>query len=84
MTAYHCPCCDRSVASEHAVRPADGKAAGCIAGLTLGTASRNPWVALGLALLGAAVGHWIDTEVSPRCPQCGDVLRAILPHVLRV
>lgn len=80
-TAHHCNCCKSVVHPAAAVRPVEGKAGGCVAGLALGSASKDPWIALGMAVLGTIIGHWIDTEVSPRCPTCGTVLRALLPHV---
>jgi len=84
MPTFHCHCCQSLVRHDAAVRPTEGKAAGCVAGLTIGSATKNPWVALGFAVLGTVVGHWIDTEVSPRCPTCGTVLQAIVPHLLRL
>lgn len=82
MQTYHCHCCHSPVSHDAAVRPIEGKAAGCVAGLTIGAAAKDPWIALGLVVLGTVVGHWIDAEVSPRCPTCGTVLQAILPHLL--
>ena len=78
MSNCHCSACGRSEADPREASAIEGKAAGCLAGLTLGARSQDPWIMLGLALMGTAVGHWIDTEVSPRCPQCGAALRAVL------
>jgi hypothetical protein len=38
-------------------------------------ATKNPLLAAICAVLGLALGHYIDQEVSKRCPQCGDLLR---------
>lgn len=84
MKTFRCSSCRTFHAEDEVVRSVAGKATGCAAGLALGAAADDVWAALALALVGAAVGHWIDTEVSPRCPLCGAVLKALIPAAFEV
>ncbi len=46
------------------------------AGAALGArVLKNPFAALLCTLVGLAIGKYIDTEISKRCPQCGAILR---------
>ncbi len=36
---------------------------------------KNPFAVLLCTLAGLAIGNYIDTEASKRCPQCGAILR---------
>lgn len=47
------------------------------AGLLFGSATRNPLGALIGVCLGAAIGHYIDRELLPRCPGCGIALNVL-------
>ncbi len=85
MTKYVCSnhrCRDRGRPADHVDVSRDGLAVGVTAGLCAGLATKNIWAALGLALAGALVGHLIDTEISPRCPICGEIMKAILSEGL--
>lgn len=80
MNSYMCSNqqCRHEAPADQVEVSRDGLAVGATAGLCAGLATKNIWAALGLALAGALVGHLIDTEVSPRCPICGEIMKAIL------
>jgi predicted RNA-binding Zn-ribbon protein involved in translation (DUF1610 family) len=73
MNAF-CPNCgviERSVAQE-----IGGKITFALAAAALGTrAAKKPVVVIACVLGGLALGHYIDQEVSKRCPRCGALLR---------
>lgn len=81
--SYHCACCFKTFQHHQTIRSVEGKAAGIMAGLMAGAASKNLIVGLGVAIVGALVGHWIDEEVSPSCPLCGEVLKLLVASALR-
>jgi predicted RNA-binding Zn-ribbon protein involved in translation (DUF1610 family) len=70
-----CPNCglmERTVAQQ-----VGGKITFGLASAALGTrAVKNPLIAGLCVVAGLMVGHYIDQEVSKRCPQCGAILRA--------
>jgi predicted RNA-binding Zn-ribbon protein involved in translation (DUF1610 family) len=72
--AVICPRCgviERTVAQQ-----IGGKITFGLAATVLGTrAAKNPLVAAFCVVAGLMVGHYIDQEVSKRCPQCGAILR---------
>jgi predicted RNA-binding Zn-ribbon protein involved in translation (DUF1610 family) len=72
---YYCPNCS----THHDVGAAvGGKVAATLAGAALGRAiSRNPFVAGATALVGLAIGNFIDRDVIPRCPVCGVILQVL-------
>ena len=69
-----CPNCgvlERTVAQQ-----IGGKITFGLAAAALGTkAVKDPAVAVLCMVVGVVVGHYIDQEVSKRCPQCGAILR---------
>ena len=69
-----CPNCgviERTVAQQ-----IGGKITFGLASAALGTrAVKNPLVIAACVVAGLMVGHYIDQEVSKRCPQCGAILR---------
>ena len=81
--SYHCSCCSRTFQHHETIRTVEGKASGIMAGLMVGAVSKNIIVGLGIAIVGALVGHWIDEEVSPTCPVCGEVLKLLVASVLQ-
>ncbi len=53
-----------------------GRIACGLAGAAFGSrALKNPVAACLCAILGLAIGNYIDQEVSKRCPRCGAILR---------
>ena len=54
-----------------------GKLGGVVLGAMAGGAAQNPLAVLLGIFIGAAIGHVIDEEVLPTCPECGDVLRLV-------
>jgi hypothetical protein len=53
-----------------------GKISGALGGALLGSqAMKNPFAILVFAAMGLAIGHYIDTEVTAACPQCGQLLK---------
>jgi len=40
-------------------------------------AKKNPWIGVTCAVVGLMIGHYIDQELSKKCPQCGAILREI-------
>jgi len=81
--SYHCSCCSRTFQHQETIRTVEGKVAGIMAGLMVGAVSKNVLVGLGVAIVGALVGHWIDEEVSPNCPLCGEVPKLLVASALR-
>lgn len=72
----HCPNCSKIVEGVH---PIEGKlASATLAGLLGGGATKSVGGAIVGAALGLAIGHFIDTEVAPRCPLCATVLRVAI------
>lgn len=69
-----CPNCgviERTVAQQ-----IGGKITFGLAAAALGTrAAKNPLITAVCVVAGLMVGHYIDQEVSKRCPQCGAILR---------
>ena len=69
-----CPNCgviERTVAQQ-----IGGKITFGLAAAALGArAIKNPLIAAACVVTGLMVGHYIDQEVSKRCPQCGAILR---------
>ena len=69
-----CPNCgviERTVAQQ-----IGGKITFGLAAAALGTrAAKNPLITAVCVVVGLMVGHYIDQEVSKRCPQCGAILR---------
>jgi hypothetical protein len=48
------------------------------AGMTAGAIKKDPWMALGLGLVGAFMGHvLIDQHLIPACPECGQAIQII-------
>ncbi len=82
-THFHCAHCNIIHTRDQVDFATDGKAIACAAGLALGASTKNVWLAIGLAALGLIVGHMIDEEISPRCPVCGAVLKAVLTAAFR-
>lgn len=82
MTRFCCETCRVHVPDHQVVRSHEGKATGCMLGLTAGAASKNVWATLGMALVGVLVGHLIDELVTPKCPWCGEVLQVIASEIL--
>jgi predicted RNA-binding Zn-ribbon protein involved in translation (DUF1610 family) len=73
MNAF-CPRCgviERTVAQQ-----VGGKITFGLTAAALGTrAVKNPLVAAFCVVAGLMLGHYLDQEVSKRCPQCGAILR---------
>jgi hypothetical protein len=71
-----CPNCgviERTVAQQ-----IGGKIAFGLAATALGTrAVKTPLITVVCVVVGLMVGHFIDQEVSKRCPQCGAILQII-------
>ncbi len=69
-----CPNCgaiERTVAQQ-----IGGKITFGLAAAALGTRTvKNPLITAVCVVVGLMVGHYIDQEVSKRCPQCGAILR---------
>ncbi len=69
-----CPRCgvvERTIAQQ-----IGGKITFGLAGAAFGArALKNPVLAAICVVGGLVVGHYIDQEVSKRCPQCGAILR---------
>jgi predicted RNA-binding Zn-ribbon protein involved in translation (DUF1610 family) len=69
-----CPNCgviERTVAQQ-----LGGKITFGLAAAALGTrALKNPLITAVCVVAGLMLGHYIDQEVSKRCPQCGEFLR---------
>jgi len=40
-------------------------------------AQKNPWLGVGFALLGLALGHYADQNILPQCPTCGRALQLV-------
>jgi hypothetical protein len=53
------------------------KVGGTLLGAALGGSSRNVWVALAGAALGAWLGHELDKTILPECPSCRVVLQIL-------
>jgi hypothetical protein len=81
--SYHCSCCFKTFEHHETIRSVEGKAAGLVAGLMAGAVSKNVLVGLGVAIVGALVGHWIDEEISPSCPLCGELLKLLVASALQ-
>jgi hypothetical protein len=81
--SYHCHACAQGFARHQVDVTHEGKMAGLTAGLLAGAATKNPLVGIGIAVIGIIVGHWIDEEVTPKCPVCGEVLEILLEAALR-
>ena len=77
MRHYHCLRCNKGFRETEVVKPNDGKALGALVGLAIGASTKNPWAALGFAVLGAMTGQVVDEEVAPQCPACADLLKVI-------
>jgi hypothetical protein len=53
-----------------------GKISCALGGALLGSqAMKSPIAMLAFAAMGLAIGHYIDTEVTAACPQCGQLLK---------
>lgn len=69
-----CPNCgilERTIAQQ-----IGGKISFGLAAAAFGTRElKDPVLAFVCMLAGLAIGHYIDQEVSKRCPQCGAILR---------
>jgi predicted RNA-binding Zn-ribbon protein involved in translation (DUF1610 family) len=75
MNAF-CPRCgviERTVAQQIGGKISFGLAA---AAFGQQAAKKNPLLGLACVIGGLVIGHYIDQEVSKRCPQCGAILRA--------
>jgi hypothetical protein len=73
MNAFcaNCGVIKRSVAQQ-----IGGKITFALTAAAFGTrTAKNPLVVAACVLGGLALGHYIDQEVSKRCPQCGALLR---------
>jgi hypothetical protein len=81
--SYHCRSCVQGFERHEAIISHDGKMGGLTAGLIAGAATKNPLVGIGIAVIGILVGHWIDEEVTPKCPVCGEILEVLLQAALR-
>jgi predicted RNA-binding Zn-ribbon protein involved in translation (DUF1610 family) len=69
-----CPRC--GVIERTVVQQIGGKIAFGLAGATLGQkALKNPLITAICVVVGLMVGHYMDQEISKRCPQCGAILR---------
>jgi hypothetical protein len=77
MSHYHCSRCDKAFHETAVVKPNDGKALGALVGLAIGASTKNPWAALGFAVLGAMAGQVVDEEVAPQCPECAALLNLV-------
>ena len=82
MHLYHCSKCSRTFREDAVLKSHDGKALGALVGLALGSATKNPWGALGLAVVGAMAGHIVDEELAPQCPECAEVLKLVVRQYL--
>lgn len=70
-----CPNCgviERTVAQQ-----IGGKVSFGLAGAAFGNQAvkKNPLLGFACVIAGLAIGHYIDQEVSKRCPQCGALLQ---------
>jgi len=83
LRSYHCRSCVQRFERHEVNISNDGKMGGLTAGLIAGAASKNPLLGLGIAVVGILIGHWIDEEVTPKCPVCGEVLKVILESALQ-
>lgn len=54
-----------------------GKLGGAVVGAMVGGAAQNPLAVLLGMLIGGAIGHIVDEEVLPTCPECGGILRLV-------
>jgi hypothetical protein len=53
-----------------------GKLSCALGGALLGAqAMKSPFAMLACGLIGLAIGHLIDTEITTACPQCGQLLK---------
>ena len=76
MSQHYCPSCRKVLDYSH---PVGGKlAAGALSVLFGRSFAKTGWGHLVAVGLGAALGHVVDTQVTPRCPACGAVLRALV------
>ena len=74
MHTYWCPSCH----TQHVIgKQLGGKLGLALAGGGAGALTRDPAKAILGAVVGIIVGHWIDENVLPRCPDCGAVLQLI-------
>jgi hypothetical protein len=62
---------ERTVAQQIGGKITFGVAAAALGSRTV----KNPWITTVCVVAGLMVGHYIDREVSKRCPQCGAILR---------
>ena len=82
MRHFHCARCNKAFHETQVVKVNDGKALGALVGLAIGASTKNPWAALGFAVLGALAGHVVDEEVAPQCPECAAVLKIVARQYL--
>jgi predicted RNA-binding Zn-ribbon protein involved in translation (DUF1610 family) len=55
-----------------------GKLAFALGGAALGgQGMKSPIAMLFFGLAGLAIGHYVDTTVAKRCPQCGQLLQIV-------
>jgi hypothetical protein len=40
-------------------------------------ARKNPWLAVGMAVIGLLIGHYADQHILPTCPRCGTALQLL-------
>jgi hypothetical protein len=81
--SYHCHSCVQRFERQEVRISNEGKMGGLTAGLLAGAASKNPIVGIGVAVVGFLIGHWIDEEITPKCPVCGEVLQVLVQAALR-
>ena len=70
-----CPNCgfiERTVAQQIGGKISFGLAA---AAFGKQAAKKNPLLGITCVVAGLMIGHYIDRELSKRCPQCGAILR---------
>jgi len=69
-----CPNC--GVIEQTVAQQIGGKITFAVAAAALGRrAAKNPLVTAVAVLGGVLIGHFIDQEISKRCPQCGAILQ---------
>jgi hypothetical protein len=81
--SYHCRGCVQRFERHEVNISNEGKMGGLSLGLLAGAASKNPIVGIGIAIVGILIGHWIDEEITPTCPICGEVLQVLVQAALR-
>ena len=77
MDTYYCPNGCGTIDKDDLGKRVGGKIGGALAGAAVGGATRDPGLVLLGALAGAFVGHILDEQVLPTCPECQAILQVI-------